>query len=192
MQDHGSNGANATIIDADVEFHGTLKIKGGKQVCIRGLVDGQIESNGDLVIETGGVVRGAITTKNLTVSGQVETDQVVEIRGLLSVEKGGVLTASKIIYGNLSLATGARLTGQLEPGASSVDESEVVRPAHSMESRKPSSALGQSLSSILNHPGVPVVPVATPSINKLPFLVDEVVKGPSSNLNEVRELEKVG
>lgn len=104
-----------TVISPDMEFTGTLKIRGGRSLSIHGVFRGEIESDGQITVEKSGAIYGSIATHNLQVSGLVQTDQEVQVRGVLSMLRGGQLIAKKISYAELEHETGARISGQLEP-----------------------------------------------------------------------------
>jgi len=169
---------SATVIDADVEFCGKLRIKGRKPIVVRGVIDGEIESNGVIDVNEGGVVRGAINTDELIVAGRVETDKEVCVNRLLTMKKGGVLIAAKIIYGDLKHEAGARLTGQLEPcepPAAAASEqlshqansrAELLRPI----SVPPSANTAKSV--VGQVPAAAAAPLAVRGVSDLPFRSD--------------------
>ena len=98
-----------------MEFEGTLKITGKKSISIRGIVRGEVKSDGEISVEAGGAIHGSIATHNLEVFGLVQTDQDVEVTGVLSMRAGGRLIASNISYSELEQEKGARISGQLQP-----------------------------------------------------------------------------
>lgn len=208
-----NNDTGATIIDEDVEIHGAMKVKGNKNVVVRGTIIGEIESNGTITVDGCGVIRGAIEAKDLIVSGRIETDQAVSITGLLTMLSGGVLIASKISYGDLSHERGARISGQLESCARVESDFRVERPAPvplvtaGGLGRSQGGALGRSMGAILGHSAGPIaaaavnMPKPVDGVAPLPFHAD-AAKGVGASeftTEEVqteersrRELEGVG
>lgn len=130
-----NNAMAATVIDTDVEVHGSLKSNGLKNIIIKGIVKGELESKGHILIDVGGVIRGSIVAKDLTISGRVETTSDVRVFGQLTICRGGVLIAKKIAYGDLSHESGARMMGQLEP-CETTSDSVISRP-HSPQLSSP-------------------------------------------------------
>jgi cytoskeletal protein CcmA (bactofilin family) len=104
-----------TTIDSGIEFKGVIRIKGNKSVVVRGLVEGEIHSDGSLAVAEGGVIRGAVTALHLEVAGKIESDATVEVHGLLSMKKGGTLAAKKVVYADLDHERGSKLAGELVP-----------------------------------------------------------------------------
>lgn len=204
--------AGSTIIDEDVEIHGAMKVKGGKNVVVRGKIIGEIESGGSITVDDCGMIHGSISAKSLVVSGRVETDQSVSVTGLLTMLSGGVLIASKISYGDLSHESGARMSGQLEPCARVEKEFRVERsvdrapPVNVAPNARPlGGALGRSLGAILGQgAGAPVAvdkPTPVDGVASLPFHVDATQGVVERNFepvqtqpeqNSLRELESVG
>lgn len=187
----------ATVIDVDVEIRGVVKIKGEKGFIVRGLVEGEIESNGLVSIDEGGIVHGSIFTRDLIVSGRVETELEVSILGLLTVRKGGVLIASKISYGDLNHEAGARMSGQLAP-CEHVEVSasqEASQPSYSRKEAPRQNYGGHHSSSDFSpnqHSTRVEVPKAIESVQPLPFsqtanMVDDVGQ---TAFSPVRELEQ--
>lgn len=176
----------ATIIDSDVEFIGKLKIKSNKRVVIRGIIEGEVESDGAISVDAGGVVRGSINTRQLIVAGRIETDQDVNVVGRLTMKKGGFLSAKRIIYGDMTHESGARISGQLEPCETPYEEVEaeidipdftkfpvIGRTGVGASALAPRSALGKSLASVMNAHNAAPVPAIAPTpiegVESLPF-----------------------
>jgi cytoskeletal protein CcmA (bactofilin family) len=167
----GNTSANAndgtTIIDQDVEIQGVLRISGQKSIVINGRVEGEIHSDGHVRVDTVGVINGSINAEDMVIAGRVDTDKDVNVVGRLTVCKGGVLIANRIIYGDLSHESGARMSGQLEPRSQEGQESAGISKftgGHSAPKQR--SALGQSVAAVMGA-GTPSTPFE--SIRTLPF-----------------------
>lgn len=103
------------MIDEDVEIQGRLTVRGCRELVVRGLVDGHIESAGRVVIDAGGVLRGTLSARELEVAGRIEGGELVRVEGLLDMRSGGQLHAGRIVYGELQHERGARMSGELAP-----------------------------------------------------------------------------
>jgi cytoskeletal protein CcmA (bactofilin family) len=105
-----------TTIDPDVEIHGRIVVRSDKCMLIEGTVNGEIVSAGTVIVGEGAAVRGAVSARNLIVSGHVECPESrIEVRGLLAMKRGGTISAQTIAYGDLEHERGARLSGELDP-----------------------------------------------------------------------------
>lgn len=105
-----------TVITADVEFHGTLRIKGERKIRVFGVLEGELESAGCVVVAPGGRIGGKISAKQLQVHGVVQSDSTIVVAGLLSVASTGELHGKNVRYADLELQRGGKLLvkGELE------------------------------------------------------------------------------
>ncbi|TFE27265.1 bactofilin family protein [Cohnella luojiensis] len=82
-----ASGVTDTLIGAGTEMNGYLKSMAG--VRIEGAYQGDIESNGDIVIGEGGIAKSNITARDVTIAGKVYGD--VHTRGKLLITPTGQL-----------------------------------------------------------------------------------------------------
>ena len=108
-------GVDKTVIQEGVEIVGEIRIKNSTSIVVMGRVEGFIETNGDLIVESSGVIDGCVIAQNLLVKGCIETKQKVYVKGCISMAKGGILTAESIHYGDMQQSSGSRLRGLLMP-----------------------------------------------------------------------------
>ncbi len=59
-----------SILSAEVEFHGTIKTSGSIQ--IEGRVEGEILSQGDVILGKSGVIKGNLNVNSVTVAGTIQ------------------------------------------------------------------------------------------------------------------------
>ncbi len=98
-----------TLLSEDVEFSGTAKLV--KPAMIRGKIDGEIISSGNVYIEKTSEVKAVIKTANLSVKGKVEgnieTSAVLELHSTSSV-KGDIKA------GTVAMEGGCRFSGRMD------------------------------------------------------------------------------
>ncbi|MBR1640435.1 MAG: polymer-forming cytoskeletal protein [Treponema sp.] len=86
-----------TIVENDITFTGSIKIK--KPFMIRGKVNGKINSESDLVIDTGAVVNADISAARVLVRGAVKGDiigtNLIFVTSTGSVD--GDITTAKVV-----------------------------------------------------------------------------------------------
>ncbi|HPA72711.1 MAG TPA: polymer-forming cytoskeletal protein, partial [Spirochaetota bacterium] len=102
-------GMIATVFSKDTEFYGDLKFK--KSLQINGYMEGEINSDGFLVVGEGAVVRANVRAKTVIISGEVHGN--VEATDRLEIQTSGKL------YGNirtskLKIADGVVFEGKCE------------------------------------------------------------------------------
>ncbi len=86
---------SAHIISAGVRVNGT--VRGAGPLRVAGSVDGAIQLDGDLWVESGGEALGAINGTNVEIEGTTQGD--------VTVERGLVIGASGSVNGDLTAAT---------------------------------------------------------------------------------------
>ena len=96
-----------TIMEDDISFTGNIKIK--KSFMIRGIVNGNIESESDLVIDSDAVVNADIKAERVLVRGKV-TGNVTGNR-LIFVTSSGAIDGD-IVTGKVVLEPGCAFTGK--------------------------------------------------------------------------------
>ncbi len=100
-----------SVIAADLTIEG--KIEGGGSVRIAGKFKGDVNVQGDLTIESGAKLTGAVRAERVTIAGELEGN--VEEAALVDLHQTGVVIGD-IKAGSLTVAAGARLRGQAEFG----------------------------------------------------------------------------
>lgn len=96
-----------TIVEDDISFTGNIKIK--KTFMIRGKVNGNIDSEGDLVIDTDAIVNANITAERVLIRGQVKGNVIGN--KLIFVTASGTLDGD-ITTGKVVLEPGCTFTGR--------------------------------------------------------------------------------
>lgn len=100
-----------SLIAADITIEG--KIEGGGSVRIAGKFKGDVNVQGDLTIEAGAKLTGAVRADKVTIAGELEGN--VEQASLVELQQSGVVVGD-VKAGSLTVAAGARLRGQAEFG----------------------------------------------------------------------------
>jgi cytoskeletal protein CcmA (bactofilin family) len=100
-----------SVIASDITIEG--KIEGGGSVRIAGKFKGDVNVQGDLTIEIGAKLTGAVRADKVTIAGELEGN--VEQASLVSLLDTGVVVGD-LKAGSLTVAAGARLRGQAEFG----------------------------------------------------------------------------
>ena len=100
-----------SLIAADITIEG--KIEGGGSVRIAGRFKGDVNVQGELTIEAGAKLTGAVRADKVTIAGELEGN--VERASLVNLLDTGVVVGD-LKAGSLSVAAGARLRGQAEFG----------------------------------------------------------------------------
>lgn len=116
-----------TLIDEGVEITGKIYINNGTAILITGTVVGEIISNGLVIVNLGGVVRGSIAAKGLQVAGTVERlddDNLINIDGTMVLSDTAVINCNAVTRG-IKTAHGAVMRGHFSPQDALVNEDEV-------------------------------------------------------------------
>lgn len=100
-----------SLIAADLTIEG--KIEGGGSVRIAGKFKGDVNVEGDLTIEAGAKLTGAVRAARVTIAGELEGN--VEQASLVDLQQTGVVIGD-LKAASLTVAAGARLRGQAEFG----------------------------------------------------------------------------
>ncbi len=100
-----------SLVAADLTIEG--KIEGGGSVRIAGKFKGDVNVQGDLTIEAGAKLTGAVRANKVTIAGELEGN--VEQALLVDLLQTGVVIGD-VKAGSLTVAAGARLRGQAEFG----------------------------------------------------------------------------
>ncbi len=133
----GTSGKN--VLSADVDIKGTIKFD--SELICDGKIEGEIISDGVLVIGKNAIVRGEVMTKAVTVHGTVLGNITVSEKAELkaSAQLTGDLTASRIV-----IEEGASFTGKSEvtPNKNSSRPANPNKPAE-QSSDKPKDASNQ-------------------------------------------------
>lgn len=96
-----------TIVEDDISFTGNIKIK--KTFMIRGKVDGNIVSEGNLVIDTNAVVNANISAERVLIRGKVKGNVIGN--KLIFVTASGSLDGD-ITTGKVVLEPGCNFSGK--------------------------------------------------------------------------------
>jgi len=96
-----------TIVEDDISFTGNIKIK--KTFMIRGKVNGNIDSEGDLVIDSDAIVNANISAERVLIRGQVKGNVIGN--KLIFVTSSGTLDGD-ITTGKVVLEPGCTFTGK--------------------------------------------------------------------------------
>jgi cytoskeletal protein CcmA (bactofilin family) len=99
------------VIAADIDIEG--KIEGGGSVRIAGKFTGNVNVQGDLTIESGAKLAGAVRAHKVTIAGELEGN--VEEAALVDLLQTGVVIGD-LKAGSLTVAPGARVRGRTECG----------------------------------------------------------------------------
>ncbi len=122
-----------SLIAADITIEG--KIEGGGSVRIAGKFKGDVNVQGDLTIEAGAKLTGAVRADKVTIAGELEGN--VQEASRVDLLQTGVLSGD-LKAGSLTVATGARMRGQVEfgwqDGKSGTSGSKARLGSHGMES----------------------------------------------------------
>jgi len=100
-----------SLIAADITIEG--KIEGGGNIRIAGKFKGDVNVQGDLTVEAGAKLTGAVRAHKVTIAGELEGN--VEQASLVDLLQTGVVIGD-LKAGSLTVAAGARLRGQAEFG----------------------------------------------------------------------------
>ena len=106
-----------SLVDEGVEIEGTIRIKNAQAILITGTVIGNIESNGAVVINTTGEVRGSINAKALQIAGRVVRDKdtdMINVDGPLVLQETAYLGCDAESVG-VQMAYGASIDGSIRP-----------------------------------------------------------------------------
>lgn len=107
-----------TTIGEDIAFHGKLVIKNGRSIAIFGTVEGEIESDGTVVVGEGGVVKGTVSANVIAVAGTVDNNNGAEdaIHARVSLVLGDTarIGSKTVNYGSIEMARGCRIDGTLK------------------------------------------------------------------------------
>ena len=96
-----------SLIAADITIEG--KIEGGGSVRIAGKFKGDVTVQGDLTIEVGAKLTGAVRADKVTIAGELEGN--VEQASRVDLLQTGVVVG-ELKAGALTVETGARMRGQ--------------------------------------------------------------------------------
>jgi cytoskeletal protein CcmA (bactofilin family) len=100
-----------SLIAADITIEG--KIEGGGSVRIAGKFNGDVNVQGDLVVEAGAKLTGGVRADKVTIAGELEGN--VEEASRVELMQTGVLVGD-LKAGSLTVAAGARMRGKVEFG----------------------------------------------------------------------------
>jgi cytoskeletal protein CcmA (bactofilin family) len=103
--------AKESVIAADITISG--KIDGTGHVRIAGRFEGDVNIQGDLTIDAGAKLTGAVRANCVTIGGEVEGN--IESAASVEMLMSGVLNGD-LKAGTLTVASGSRMRGRVEFG----------------------------------------------------------------------------
>jgi cytoskeletal protein CcmA (bactofilin family) len=115
-----------SLIAADITIEG--KIEGGGSVRIAGKFKGDVNVQGDLTIEDGAKLTGAVRADKVTIAGELEGN--VEEASRVDLLQTAAVTGD-LKAGSLTVATGARMRGRAEFGWDETKAAKVGKPSNS-------------------------------------------------------------
>jgi cytoskeletal protein CcmA (bactofilin family) len=95
-----------TIIGKETVINGTIEAKGVLRV--EGKVSGKVNTNGDIIVASGGLIEAETKCRNISIAGTLRGN--VEAAGILEIEPSGKLFGD-IIVAKLSIGDGAVFQG---------------------------------------------------------------------------------
>ena len=103
--------ARESIITADINITG--KIDGTGHVRIAGKFEGDVHIQGDLTIDAGAKLVGAVSANSVTIGGEIDGN--IENAANVDILSTGILNGD-LKAGTLSVASGSRMRGRVEFG----------------------------------------------------------------------------
>jgi cytoskeletal protein CcmA (bactofilin family) len=103
--------ARESVIAADINITG--KIDGTGHVRIAGRFEGDVHIQGDLTIDAGAKLTGAVRANAVTIGGEIEGN--IESAASVEILATGVLNGD-LKAGTLTVASGSRMRGRVEFG----------------------------------------------------------------------------
>ena len=100
-----------SVISAELSITG--KIEGAGHVRIAGKFDGDVNVQGNLMIEAGATLKGSIRANSVTIGGEVEGN--IDSAASVELLPTGVLKGD-LKAGTLTVAAGSRMSGRVEFG----------------------------------------------------------------------------
>ena len=120
--------AKESVIAADINITG--KIDGTGHVRIAGKFEGDVHIQGDLTIDAGAKLIGAVSANSVTIGGQIDGN--IENAANVDILATGVLNGD-LKAGTLSVASGSRMRGRVEFGWG--DERDQLLPENKSSSK---------------------------------------------------------
>jgi cytoskeletal protein CcmA (bactofilin family) len=110
--------AITSVIDEGVTFKGTLICESGKSMLISGVVEGEVISNGNVVVNETGVVRGSIRARLVKLAGTIEKieghENVIRTDEAIVLAQTASLTADLLTFGGIQMAYGCKINARME------------------------------------------------------------------------------
>lgn len=103
--------AKESVIHSDINITG--KIDGSGHVRIAGKFDGDVHIQGDLTIDAGAKLTGAVRAASVTIGGEIEGN--IESAETVEILSTGILNGD-LKAGTLTVASGSRMRGRVEFG----------------------------------------------------------------------------
>lgn len=121
-----------TLIDVGVNIVGKVTVSNGRSLLISGCVEGEVESDGAILVNLGGVIRGSIKAKSLQVAGLVERtndNDLIQVFGPLILAETAVVNCDVVSEG-LKTSYGAVMNGSFRPHSTRVAKAVPANPAN--------------------------------------------------------------
>jgi cytoskeletal protein CcmA (bactofilin family) len=103
----GNEARRESLIAADLTLEG--KIEGSGSVRIAGRFNGDVNVQGDLTIESGAKLSGAVRADKVVIAGELEGN--IEGASKVELQQSGAITGD-VKAGSFTVAAGARMRGQ--------------------------------------------------------------------------------
>lgn len=113
-----------TLIGPDTYLHGTIKTKG--LVRIDGVIEGELETEGDVIVGENGRAMLEIRARNVAVAGYFKGS--LDLAGKLEIRSTGTVTGS-IKANGLVIDEGAHFTGNCEMKDQNLENTPEAVPA---------------------------------------------------------------
>lgn len=158
-----------TTIGEDLEFHGKLVIKNGSSIAIFGKVEGEIDSDGTVVVGKSGIVKGTLSANVVAVAGTVDNhegaDNSIHARVALILGSTARIGSKTVNYGAIEMERGCRIDGTLkfvEP-PKELAEKYAAHEQAAADAKPPVAGIPASLQQAQGAPQMRPLPVITPA-----------------------------
>lgn len=135
---NGTPGGSKNVLNSDVEIKGNLKFSG--ELTFDGKLEGEVQSDGTLLLGDSAVVNGNISAQTVVVRGKVNGNVVAKdkIELKAKTELFGDIRAAK-----LAIEEGVTFVGKTEVNPNKVSPLPTARPAESPKILEPAKAMAR-------------------------------------------------
>ncbi|MGB4655717.1 MAG: bactofilin family protein [Bacteroidales bacterium] len=99
------------LVGKDTVIKGEIKTKGDLR--IDGVINGEINSNGKVIVGVSGIIKGALNCRNAEILGTIEGNTSIE--ELINLRSSSVITGD-IVTNKLAIENGATFNGKCSMG----------------------------------------------------------------------------